>query len=136
MTDTRIFHIWDNMKNRCRNNRKDTKYWFGKGITVCPEWQGENGFINFYNWSMANGYTDELTIDRIDSNGNYCPENCRWVTYSVQNNNSSRNTKIECFGETKTISEWATEKGINYRTLYSRITNGWDIERALTTKTR
>ena len=66
MTNTRIFKIWDGMINRCRNKRENTKHWNGKGINVCDEWQGNNGFINFYNWSMANGYEDSLTIDRKD----------------------------------------------------------------------
>ena len=81
---TRIYHIWGNMKYRC-NTPSCSAYhnYGGKGVKVCDEWNNvENGFINFYNWAMDNGYKDNLTIDRIDSNGNYEPNNCRWVTKS------------------------------------------------------
>lgn len=134
MTNTRLFHIWDSMKERCKIDNDNHKHWAGKGIRVCDEWLGENGFENFRDWSYENGYSDELTIDRIDSNGDYEPSNCRWVDYFAQNNNSSNNVRMECFGETKTISEWSREYGINYSTFYSRIRHGWDIERALLTK--
>lgn len=131
MTNTRIFHIWDGMINRCRNDRKNTKHWHGKEIEVCTEWLGEHGFNNFYNWSIKNGYAENLTIDRIDVDGNYEPSNCRWVDYGIQNNNSANNVKIEYKGESKTIAEWAKEYGINYQTLYSRLKNGWGIDKAL-----
>ena len=134
MTNTRIFKIWDGMINRCRNKRENTKHWNGKGINVCDEWQGNNGFINFYNWSMANGYEDSLTIDRKDGDKDYCPENCRWVDYYTQNNNSSQNRFICYKGQKKTIGELAREYGLKYKTLYSRINNGMDIEKALTKK--
>lgn len=80
---------------------------------------------------MSNGYSDELTIDRIDNNKDYSPENCRWVDYFVQNNNSSNNVRIDYHGENKTIAEWAREYGINYQTLYSRIKKGYEIGFAL-----
>lgn len=133
MTESRIYHIWDGMKERCKINTENHKHWAGKGIKICDEWLGEKGFENFFKWSMDNGYSDNLTIDRIDGDGDYEPNNCRWVTYEVQNNNSSKNVKIECFGETKTIAQWAKEFGINYKTLYSRIKKGWTMERALLT---
>lgn len=80
---SRIYAIWCGIKSRCTNkNRKNYKNYGGRGITICEEWI--NDFINFYNWSMANGYRDDLTIDRIDVNGNYEPSNCRWVTMEIQ----------------------------------------------------
>ena len=83
MTKTRIYHTYANMKYRCDNPNFCEYYNYGgKGISVCDEWSGEHGFENFYEWAINNGYDNELTIDRIDSNKNYCPENCRWVTKS------------------------------------------------------
>lgn len=86
-------------------------------------------------WALLNGYADELTIERIDVNGDYCPENCKWATKSEQSNNKRNNKMITYEGETKTLADWAREIGIPYRTLLSRISRyGWSIERAFTTK--
>ena len=86
---------------------------------------------------MLNGYSDELTIDRIDSNGNYTPENCRWVTYKIQSNNTSRNHYVTAFGETMTISQWSDKFGIPDRTIAARLNLlGWDAERAVSEPTR
>lgn len=128
-TSTRIYKIWFHMCSRCRNPKE--KNYYGKNITVCDEWK--NDFLNFYLWSMDNGYTDELTIDRIDSNGNYEPSNCRWATYKQQNNNNCVNRKITYNGETHTIGEWGDITGMGRNLLYERIvTNGFPIEKALT----
>lgn len=84
---TRVYRIWGAMKWRCNpQNEKNKKYYADKGITVCKEWLD---FKPFYEWAMSNGYADNLTIDRIDPNGNYCPENCRWTTSQVQSINRS-----------------------------------------------
>ena len=86
---SRLYRIWCGMKSRCCNpNVPFYKYYGGKGIAVCEEWQ--NDFQSFFGWSMANGYEDHLTIDRIDNDGNYEPSNCRWVSVAVQNRNKGR----------------------------------------------
>lgn len=131
---TRLYKIYHGIKNRCLKEKDPSYKRYGhKGITICEEWR--NSFEAFYEWAMSHGYSDDLTIDRIDSNGNYCPENCRWVTYKVQNNNTSRNHLITYNGKTQTLAQWAEEMGIKYDTLSARINRShWNIERALTTK--
>ena len=112
-----------NMKRRCYNsNSKDYKYYGGKGVTICDNWL--NDFMQFYEWALNNGYQDNLTIDRKDVNGNYEPDNCRWVTMLVQGSNKTNNVFIEHDGEIKTISQWERETGINRDILKSRINRG------------
>ena len=107
------------MKNRCFNSKYHLfKNYGGRGITICKEWK--NDFVKFYNWSMANGYKDDLTIDRINVNGNYEPSNCRWATKLQQQRNTTRLRKITYKNETHCISEWADILGLEYNTLYYR----------------
>lgn len=128
----RLYNIWARMKQRCENPKLyGYKDYGGRGITVCAEW---HEFTPFYDWAMTHGYKENLTIDRIDLNGNYEPSNCRWVTMKVQANNKRRNHLITLNGETHTISEWARITGINKSTIRNRIVlYGWNIEKALTT---
>lgn len=126
----RIYMIWAGVKTRCYNKtRKYYKYYGGRGITMCDEWKDD--FQAFYNWSMSNGYNDNLTIDRIDVNGNYEPNNCRWVTMKQQNRNSRHNIKSTYNNETHCLSEWCEILGLNYNNVKYRLYNNWSIERAL-----
>ena len=123
----RLYHIWFDMKRRCYQiqNKRWNKYG-GRGIKVCPEWL--NNFQAFFDWSMANGYADNLTIDRIDVDGDYSPENCRWADKFQQANNRSNNHYITYNGETKTMREWSRELEMSYTTLRKRINAGWDVK--------
>lgn len=133
MWNTRVYKIWCNMKSRCNNSKLDVYEYYGaRGITVCEEW--ENDFMSFYKWAMDNGYDEKLTLDRIDVDKNYEPNNCRWVTMKTQANNTRRNHIIEYKGAKHTISEWADLVGINKKILAHRLERGWEIERALTQK--
>lgn len=128
---TRLYNIWRTMKQRCSNhNCINYHNYGGKGIKVCEQWA--NDFNSFYKWAMANGYENGLTIDRIDTKGNYEPTNCRWATNKVQQNNKSTNRLIEYNGTSHTLSEWADITGIGVGTIWSRLKNGWDVESALT----
>ena len=130
---TRLAGIWYGMRKRCGD--PNSKEYGGRGIKICDEWL--NSFQAFYEWAMENGYSNDLTIDRIDVNGNYEPSNCRWTTSKVQNNNRSNNRFMTFNGETHTMAEWADITGIKYQVLASRILNhGWTVERALTQKVR
>lgn len=133
MSKTRIYKEWASIKNRCNNpNAIDYERYGGRGITVCKEWLDD--FMNFYNWAMANGYRDDLTIDRINVDGNYEPSNCRWATNDVQVNNKRTNHFLQYNEKTQTIAQWSRETGIDKNTLISRVDRyGWSVKEALTT---
>lgn len=130
---TRLYGIWASMKKRClsKNNCNYPRYG-GRGIKVCDEWLD---YLTFKKWALSNGYSDDLTIDRIDVNGNYCPENCRWATMKEQQNNRRNNKKITYNNETHTVSEWAEITHISRHTLDFRFNNNWPLEIALTLST-
>lgn len=118
-----LYRTWRNMKNRCLNTWAERyKHYGGRGITVCDEWL--HNFEAFYDWAIANGYADGLSLDRIDVNGNYCPENCRWADETIQANNKSNNLMVEINGEIKTFAEWSRITGIRYDTLCKRYRRG------------
>lgn len=121
-TKTRLFKEWASMRQRCHNIAdKKYKYYGGKGIKVCNEW---SKFISFEKWALSNGYNDNLTIDRINFNGDYCPKNCRWVDMTVQNNNKSNNILIEIDGKTKTLSQWCKTYDFDYKLAWGRYSRG------------
>lgn len=133
----RLRAIHSGMKQRCFNpNNQSYKNYGERGITVCSEWVGDNGFTNFGKWAYENGYDKnadrgECTLERIDNNGNYCPENCKWTNVKEQSNNKRDNIFIEYNGENKTVMQWCEELGMNHSTLLNRIKRGWPVEKAL-----
>lgn len=122
MNDTRLYRIWNGMKNRCNNpKRKDYHKYGGRGVSVCNEW---NNFISFLEWAELNGYADELTLERIDVNGNYEPDNCIWATPIEQANNKTNTPHIEYNNEIVTLKQLSELTGINYQTLFRRYNKG------------
>jgi hypothetical protein len=132
MAHTHIHYVWIGMKQRCYNiNHKNYQHYGGRGIIICEEWK--NSFENFYNWAINNGYNDNLSIDRIDVNGNYEPINCRWVDMKTQQNNKRNNHNVEIDGEIHTIAEWSKLNNIDTHTISSRVhRNHWDPIDAVT----
>lgn len=123
MSNARINKIYRAIKDRCyRSNCAAYASYGGRGIKMCDEWKDD--FITFYKWAMNNGYNDDLTIDRIDVNGDYCPENCRWVSHKIQQNNRTNNVRVTIDGITRTISEWCEIKGISKKAVYHRYERG------------
>lgn len=130
----KIYLRYQYMKNRCyRKSDKEYNNYGGRGINICDEWLGESGFDNFYNWSINNGFSEKLTLDRIDVNGNYEPKNCRWSDAKTQAINRRSTHFITYNGETHSITDWANILGIKKNTLSKRINKyGMDIEKAFT----
>ena len=127
----RLKSIYYGMKQRCYNqNGINYKYYGGKGIFICDEWL--NDFEKFYEWSLQNGYSDNLTIDRIDSNKEYSPDNCKWSTKKEQAYNRSISVKLTLNGRTMYMTEWAEELEIDRKILSWRYNNGWSDEEILT----
>ena len=133
MSTSRQYRIWNAMKERCQcTTNKQYKDYGERGIVVCDEWK--DSFESFYDWAMSNGYADHLTLDRIDTNGNYCPDNCRWSTSKEQNSNKRNNHILTHNGKSQTIQQWSEETGIPFTTLLYRVTNDWPIESVLTVR--
>ncbi len=129
---TKLYKKWLDIKKRCYNKNSQYYYCYGaRGIKVCDEWL--NDFKAFYDWSMANGYRDNLTIDRIDVNSNYEPSNCRWVSQKVQNRNSRHCHYLTYNNETHCLTEWAEIKNISADKIRNRLKRSWSVEKALNT---
>lgn len=134
----RLYRVWSSMLSRCNNQNDDAYKWYGaRGITVHEEW---HDYSVFKEWAEGSGYDPnaknrECTLDRIDTNGDYCKTNCRWVDAKTQSNNRRSNRLYTYNGETKNIKQWSEQYGIEYATLRNRlVVHNWDIERALTEK--
>lgn len=125
-----LYHIWCGIKARCHNpQNKSYMRYGGRGIAICLEW--ETSFEVFYNWAIRNGYKPGLTIDRIDNDKGYYPDNCRWTTEVIQARNRRSNRLLQFQGDIRPIAEWAEIRGIPYGTLLDRLRHGWSVERAL-----
>lgn len=130
MSRTRLYSIWRGIIERCTNkNHVFFHRYGGRGITVCDEWSTD--FVPFMQWSYENGYSEGLTIDRIDNDGDYSPDNCRWVTMKVQRNNASTNKNLTFNGKTMNVTQWADELEVSRQALYSRLKKGWSVEETL-----
>ena len=127
----RLKSIYNGMRLRCYNeNNVNYKYYGGKGVTICDEWL--LSFENFFDWAINNGYNENLTIDRIDSEKEYSPDNCKWSTKKEQAYNRSISVKLTLNGRTMYMTEWAEELEIDKKILSWRYNNGWSDEEILT----
>lgn len=130
-TNTRLHNIWMHMRGRCqKKNNVDYENYGMRGISFCREWEE---YIVFRDWALEHGYCEDLTIDRIDNDGNYCPENCRWVNRQVQCNNKRGNKLLEIAGKKRTLRQWCNIFSANYVAVKERIKNGWKLTDALRT---
>lgn len=129
-SNTRLYQTWQNMRERCYSTKnKVYDYYGGRGIGVCDDWR--YNFSSFYEWAMQNGYNDKLTIDRIDVNKGYSPDNCQWVTMKQQCRNKRNNLYLDYNGESISMAELAERTGMNYSTLQDRIRRGFNLEKSL-----
>lgn len=127
------YNTWKSMLDRCRNqNNQDWHYYGGRGITVASRWLGKEGFQNFYR-DMGPRPSVGHSIDRIDTNKGYGPDNCRWATLIQQRRNQRNNRVIEFRGKKQCLIEWSIELGTKYKVLQERLADGWTVERAFTT---
>lgn len=140
MFGTKLYRAWAHAKERCYNpNTKNYKDYGGRGIKMCDEWKNDSN--KFIKWALNNGfdsnsYGDDCTLDRIDVNGDYCPENCRWVNKREQMNNTRTNHYLTYKGETKTLAQWSRELGIKYHIVLNRVNKkNWGIEELIKNET-
>lgn len=133
MYGTRLYYIWDNMNARCKKGNKAAKYYGNKGISVCNEWKD---YKTFFDWAVANGYEDgkNLSIERIDINNDYCPENCKWIDRKLQTRNQSRTHWVEYEGRKMSLAEACEIANISYKAVFCRIKYmNWPVDVALST---
>lgn len=133
MSKSRLYQEWASIKSRClyKSAKNDTNYG-GRGISMCKEWA--NSFIAFKEWAEKNGYNDNLTIERINVNGDYCPKNCTWIPRAEQAKNTRSCLRITYNGKTKILSEWCKELGLDYKRTNNRIKKlGWTPQKSFET---
>lgn len=133
-SDSKLYRTWDGIKSRCFNqNNHNYHNYGGRGITMCNEWK--NDYNTFKQWALENGYDEtggrNCSIERININGNYGPDNCKWATAKEQGNNRRTNTIIVYNGVKYTLSQLADKAGLNYSTFISRYSRGWDINKIM-----
>lgn len=146
---SRLNCIYNDMKKRCyKPYCKAYKHYGARGISVCEEWMNTErvviayrnnatkGYLAFKKWALENGYADNLSLDRIDNNKGYSPENCRWATSKEQANNTRHNHLITYNGETKTMQQWCDIYNLKKTTVRNRLKYGWSVEKAITTPAR
>lgn len=135
LSNTKFYEQYRGMLKRCYDpNAINYRDYGGRGIRVCEEWRTDAKA--FYDWAIAHGWSEGLSLDRIDNDGDYCPENCRWATVKEQSHNKRNNLRLTFNGETKIAAEWADELNIPCKTLYERLRRGWSVEDALTCPVR
>lgn len=132
LSQSRLYRIYHGMIERCYYQKHIGYDNYGaRGVWVCEEWK--NDFSSFANWALENGYSDELSLDRINCDGGYCPQNCRWVDCFVQQRNKHNNRRYIYNNQYLTVAELAEIGGLNYHTLTSRLNRGWDVQKAVET---
>lgn len=131
MSHTRLYRTWAAMKQRCYgSSNRSLKDYGGRGIKMCEEWR--ESFELFMEWAMSNGYSDDLTIERINVDGDYCPENCMWIPWEQQQGNRRMNLRLEHNGKTQNLAAWCRELSLPYSQIHNRIYKlGWSFERAI-----
>ena len=125
------------MRERCLNqHHRYYNDYGGRGIKICDEWL--QSFLPFEAWALANGYADHLELDRVDNDGDYTPENCRWTTRKENFNNRRTTRFLTAFGERKTMQQWTEDErcAVDYATIWARVGRGWSHERAITEPTK
>ena len=129
-TSSFLYSTWQGMKQRCIDpNSSHYRRYGGRGITICEEWL--NDYSKFYEWAMANGASKELTLDRIDTNGNYEPSNCRWISPQMQANNKTNNRIIYFNNEALTMADFCRKYNFNYKKFSQRLSRGATVEEAM-----
>lgn len=134
MSNTKMYHKWESMKQRCLNpNNPYFENYGGRGISVCLEWYD---FVNFRDWCLENGYSDDLELDRIDNDGNYEPDNCRFINHVANNYNKRTNARYRFKGKMLTVKELSEVSGINPATIRKRLFKGMTAKEAVETPVR
>lgn len=131
LSHTNLYGIWAGIIQRCEDTKSDGYARYGgRGIKMCYKWR--TNFTNFYTWALANGYQKGLTIDRYpNKKGNYQPSNCRWATPKQQSRNQTSNRLLKINGITKCVSEWAEDRRISPKTIFTRLARGWKNKEAI-----